>query len=92
VSFPISFCQSGVSIGRLRGDGGGVEEGEAGMSCQLSSGVSCLAPVKRAFGGAEFHFLVLILLRIAREELSPFVASFNWYVCGRSSLEPLFLF
>lgn len=49
------------------------------MSCQLSSGVSCLAPVRRACGGAEFHFLVLILLRIAREELSPFVASFSRY-------------
>ena len=79
MSFQISFCQSGVFIGRLRGEDGGVEEGEVGMSCQLSSEVSCLAPVRRELGGAEFHFLVRILLRIAREELSPFVASFNRY-------------
>ncbi len=68
-----------MSFGRLRGEDGGVEEGEAGMSCQFSSEVSCLAPVKRGLGGAEFHFLIRILLRIDREELSPFVASFNKY-------------
>jgi hypothetical protein len=33
----------------------------------------------RILGGAEFHFLVRILLRIVREELSPFVTSFNRY-------------
>ena len=41
-----------------------MEEGESGISCQLSSRVSWFLLVERELGGAEFHFLVRILLRI----------------------------
>ena len=56
-----------------------MEEGESGISCQLSSRVSWFLLVERELGGAEFHFLVRILLRIDSEELSPLDASFNKY-------------
>ncbi len=75
----ISLCQSGMSLGRLRGEDGGVEEGESGISCQLSTAVSWFLLVGRELGGAEFHFLVRILLRIDNEELSPLVSSFSKY-------------
>ncbi len=75
----IIVCQSGMSLGRLRGEDGGVEEGESVISCQLSSGVSCFFLVNRALGGGEFHFFVRILLRIDSEELSPLDANFNKY-------------
>ena len=84
VSVRISFCQSGMSPGRLRGEDGGVEEGESGMTCQFSSEVSCFAPVNRVLGGVEFHFLVRILLRIGREESSPLVSIFNRYEVSSS--------
>ena len=79
VAVQISFCQSGMSVGRCRGEGGGVEEGEVGMPCQVSAGVPCFAPVARGLGGVEFHFLVRILLRTAREESSPLAAIFSRY-------------
>jgi hypothetical protein len=68
-----------MSLGRLRGEDGGVEEGESGIFCQLSSGVPWFLFVNRSLGGAEFHFFVRILLRIDSEELSPLDASFSKY-------------
>ena len=68
-----------MSLGRLSGEDGGVEEGESGISCQLSSAVTWFLLVERELGGVEFHFLVRILLRIDSEELSPLDASFNKY-------------
>jgi hypothetical protein len=79
VPLHISLCQSGVSLGLLCGEDGGVEEGESGISCQLSSTVFWFLLVERELGGAEFHVLVRFLLRIDSEELSPLVASFSKY-------------
>ena len=74
------LCQCGVPAGCLRGEDGGVGAGEVEMSVQCFSLASCLARVRRGFGGLEFHFLVRILLRIAREESPPLVASFIRYI------------
>ena len=77
VSVQMILCQSGMSVGRLCGEDGGVGEGEVGMSCQFSSVVSCFVSVRCGLGGLEFHFLFRILLRIAREESPPLIVIFS---------------